>query len=281
MVTMSPRVLILRAPGTNCDEESAHAFALAGGTPERLHVNHILDNPKRLSDFQILCLPGGFSYGDDIAAGRILGNQIRHRLSDVLQSFRDAGKLIIGICNGFQILMKTDLLLAADDAGPKATLAANESRKFEDRWVRLGVAGNKCVFLSGITEMELPVAHGEGRFMTRDASTLAALRENGQLVLRYESLQRAGASPPPTVENGTEYGPARAHGQQSVPYPANPNGAVENIAGICDVSGRVFGLMPHPERFVDPTQHPNWTRSPQRDVGDGLRVFQNAVRYFR
>jgi phosphoribosylformylglycinamidine (FGAM) synthase-like amidotransferase family enzyme len=278
---MSPRVLILRAPGTNCDEESAHAFALAGGTPERLHVNRILDNPQRLTDFQILCLPGGFSYGDDIAAGRILGNQIRHRLSDVLQSFRDAGKLIIGICNGFQILMKTDLLVAADDAGPKATLAANESRKFEDRWVRLGVAGNKCVFLSGIAEMELPVAHGEGRFMTRDAATLAALRENGQLVLRYESLQRAGASSPPTVENGAEDGPARAHGQPSVPYPANPNGAVENIAGICDASGRVFGLMPHPERFVDPTQHPNWTRGPQRDFGDGLRVFQNAVRYFR
>lgn len=262
MVTMSPRVLILRAPGTNCDEESAHAFALAGGMPERLHVNRILESPQRLAEFQILCLPGGFSYGDDIAAGRILGNQIRHRLSDVLQSFRDAGKLIIGICNGFQILMKTDLLLAADDAGPKATLAANESRKFEDRWVQLGVAGNKCVFLSGIAEMELPVAHGEGRFITRDAATLAALRENGQLVLRYESLRRTGAN-------------------RSVPYPDNPNGAVDNIAGICDASGRVFGLMPHPERFVDPTQHPNWTRGPQRDVGDGLRVFQNAVRYFR
>src|SRR5262245_33999654 len=114
---MSPRVLILRAPGTNCDEESAHAFALAGGTPERLHVNRILEAPQKLANYQILCLPGGFSYGDDIAAGRILGNQIRHHLSDALQSFRDAGKLIIGICNGFQILMKTDLLLPSDSAG--------------------------------------------------------------------------------------------------------------------------------------------------------------------
>jgi phosphoribosylformylglycinamidine synthase len=258
---MSPRVLFLRAPGTNCDEESAHAFALAGGTPERLHVNRILESPQKLAEFQILCIPGGFSYGDDLAAGRILGNQMRHHLSDALQSFRDAGKLIVGICNGFQILLKTDLLLLSDSAGPTATLAANESRRFEDRWVRLAVDGNRCVFLSGIAEMELPVAHGEGRFVPRDEQTLAALRENGQLVLRYVS--RDAAKP------------------QAVGYPDNPNGAIDNIAGICDATGRVFGLMPHPERFVDPTQHPTWTRGPHRDVGDGLRVFQNAVRYFR
>jgi phosphoribosylformylglycinamidine synthase len=270
---MQPRVLILRAPGTNCDEESAHAFALAGGAPERWHVNRLLESSAKAADFQILCLPGGFSYGDDIGAGRILGNQIEHHLADTLREFRDAGKLIIGICNGFQILLKTELLLAHDASGPVATLAANDSGKFEDRWVRLAVSppdgGNPCVFLSGIEEMELPVAHGEGRFVPRDAQVLDSLRSSGQLVLKYKPLH----SRPSTLDP-----------RLSTPYPDNPNGAIDDVAGVCDPTGRVFGLMPHPERFVDPTQHPTWTRGPQRDisreVGEGLRIFQNAVRYF-
>ena len=262
---MAPRVLILRAPGTNCDEETAHAFALAGGVPERWHVNRLLENPKQLAEFQVLCLPGGFSYGDDIAAGRILGNQIRHHLSGTLQTFRDAGKLILGICNGFQILLKTELLLANDAAGPTATLAANESGKFEDRWVRLATSGSKCAFLTDIAELELPVAHGEGKFVPRDERVLTSLRESGQLVLAYAPL-----NPQLSTFNA----------QPSVPYPDNPNGAIADVAGVCDATGRVFGLMPHPERFVDPTQHPNWTRGPKREVGEGLRVFQNAVRYF-
>jgi phosphoribosylformylglycinamidine synthase I len=267
----SPRVLIVRAPGTNCDEETAHAFLLAGGAPERQHVNRVLEQPQRLADFQILCIPGGFCYGDDIAAGRILGNQIRHRLSDALQSFRDAGKLILGICNGFQVLLKTDLLLPIDQAGPLATLAANDSGHFEDRWVRLGTSSNKCVFLSEIDELELPVAHGEGKFVPRDAAALAALRENGQLVLRYMPVAKSESA-------GRQMPAPSSHA--AVPYPANPNGAIDDVAGLCDATGRVFGLMPHPERFVDPTQHPTWTRGPARDVGEGLAVFRNAVRYF-
>jgi phosphoribosylformylglycinamidine synthase len=278
---MLPRVLILRAPGTNCDEETAHAFALAGGAPERWHVNRLLEEPRKLADFQILCLPGGFSYGDDIAAGRILGNQIDHHLSEVLQTFRDAGKLILGICNGFQILLKTELLLESDAGGPVATLAANASGKFEDRWVRLVATAGKSVFLRDIDELELPVAHGEGRFVPRDEQVLQSLRDAGQLVLRYGPLERAGASTSPTVETGVEDAPARLKALTSrVPYPDNPNGAIDDVAGVCDATGRVFGLMPHPERFVDPTQHPSWTRGPQRDVGEGLRIFQNAVRYF-
>ncbi|HEY4232671.1 MAG TPA: phosphoribosylformylglycinamidine synthase subunit PurQ, partial [Lacipirellulaceae bacterium] len=249
---------------TNCDEETAHAFSLAGGSPERWHVNRVLEKPQHVGEFQILCLPGGFSYGDDIAAGRILGNQIRHHLADVLQQFRDAGKLILGICNGFQVLLKTELLLPFDQAGPAATLASNDSGHFEDRWVRLVTSGSKCVFLSEIEELELPVAHGEGKFVTRDTATLTKLREAGQLVLRYESREADSAR----------------RGSQGVAYPDNPNGAVDNVAGICDASGRVFGLMPHPERFVDPTQHPTWTRGPAREVGEGLAVFRNAVRYF-
>jgi phosphoribosylformylglycinamidine synthase len=255
-----PRVLILRAPGTNCDEETAHAFELAGGAAQRWHINRVLEAPRRLADFEIMCVPGGFSYGDDIAAGRIFGSQIQHYLADALESFREAGKLILGICNGFQVLLKTNLLLPADWNGPTATLAFNDSGHFEARWVRLAAEPGKCVFLQDIDQMELPVAHAEGRFVARDADVLTRMDRRGQLVLRYQSLR--GQIP------------------AAVAYPDNPNGSMADVAGVCDATGRVLGLMPHPERFVDPTQHPRWTRESQRAPGDGLRVFQNAVRYF-
>ena len=266
-----PKALILRAPGTNCDEETAHAFSLAGGEPERWHVNRLLEDPRRVADFQILCLPGGFSYGDDIAAGRILGSQIQHHLADVLEEFRAAGKLILGICNGFQILLKTNLLAAADDQGPTATLTLNDSGRLEARWVRLAIEPGKCVFLNGIREMELPVAHGEGKVVVRDANIFAKMEANKQLVARYAPLCSvdSGASAARTIDPNPQ-----------VPYPDNPNGATGDLAGICDPTGHVFGLMPHPERFVHWTQHPRWTREPAREVGDGLRVFQHAVRYF-
>ncbi|HJQ79514.1 MAG TPA: phosphoribosylformylglycinamidine synthase I [Lacipirellulaceae bacterium] len=258
-----PRVLILRAPGTNCDEESAHAFSLAGGAAERWHVNRVLEEPRRLAEFQILCIPGGFSYGDDIAAGRIFGNQMQNHLAQALAEFREAGKLILGICNGFQVLLKTTLLLPADERGPLATLSLNDSGRFEARWVRLAADAGNCVFLQGIHELELPVAHAEGKFVVREEALLKSMHADGRLVLRYA---------PGTARLAAESG--------LVPYPENPNGAMGDVAGICDATGRVFGLMPHPERFVDPTQHPRWTREPGRAVGDGLRVFQNAVRYF-
>ncbi len=254
-----PRVLILRAPGTNCDQETARAFELAGGLPERLHVNRVLEQPRLLADFQILCLPGGFSYGDDIGAGRILGSQIEHRLTEHFAQFKEAGKLILGICNGFQILMKSGILLPVDAEGPPATLTWNESGRFEARWVELRASGGKSIFFAGIERINLPIAHAEGKFVTRDPAILAALEKAGQVVLRY---QASGAD---------------ARGV----YPANPNGSLADVAGICDATGRVCGLMPHPERHVDPTQHPTWTRRGNRSVGDGLRVFENAVRYFR
>lgn len=256
----------MRAPGTNCDVESAHAFELAGAETESWHVNRVLENKLEVANFQVLCIPGGFSYGDDIAAGRILGNQIQHHLKDVLAEFSAAGKLIIGICNGFQILLKTNLLVSTDARGPTATLALNDSGRFEARWVRLAVQPGNCVFLQGIREMELPVAHGEGKFATRDEQTFAKLGEEQRLVMRY--TEKTGAGTP------------RLAAAPAVPYPANPNGAMGDVAGVCDATGRVFGLMPHPERFVDWTQHPRWTRGPAREAGDGLRVFQNAVRYF-
>ena len=259
-----PRVLILRAPGTNCDLETAHAFERAGGRAERLHVNRLLESPKLVDDFQILCLPGGFSYGDDVAAGRILGNQIRHHLADCLARFKDAGKLILGICNGFQILIRSGVLLPVNqDSSATATLAWNAGGRFEDRWVPLAVSSDKSIFFAGIRSMYLPVAHAEGRFVPRDVQTLKALAANGQPVLRY------GDNTTP-IENAAR-----------VAFPENPNGAIGDVAGVCDETGRVCGLMPHPERFIDPTQHPRWTREQLPAAGDGLRVFQNAVGYFR
>jgi phosphoribosylformylglycinamidine synthase len=248
---MPVKALILRAPGTNCDVETAYAFELAGAQADRVHVNRLLENPSLLAGYQILCLPGGFSYGDDIAAGRILGNQLRHHLAATLEEFKAAGKLILGICNGFQILIKSGILLPLDgERGPLATLTWNESGRYTDRWVHLEVTSHKCPFFAGIERMYLPIAHAEGKFVPRDDSALRAMEAAGQLVLRYRQDD-------------------------------NPNGAVAHVAGICDDTGRVCGLMPHPERHLDPTQHPRWTRGPMPEAGDGLRVFQNAVQFFR
>jgi phosphoribosylformylglycinamidine synthase subunit PurQ / glutaminase len=246
----NPKVLVLRAPGTNCDAETALAFERAGGNAETLHINRLLEKPAIFRQFQILCIPGGFSYGDDLGAGRILGNQIQHHLAEELARFKDDGKLMLGICNGFQVLMKSPVLLDQDAArGPAATLTTNDCGRYHDCWVRLETRGQKCVFLMGVERMYLPVAHAEGKFVARDAETLRQLDAAGQLVLRYVPAD-------------------------------NPNGAEANVAGVCDSTGRVLGLMPHPERHIDPTQHPRWTRGEAGAEGDGLQLFHNAVRYF-
>lgn len=250
-----PKILILRAPGTNCDAETAHAFRLAGGLPEVFHLNRFLESPKLANDYQVVCLPGGFSYGDDVAAGKIFANQLRHHLADVLSDFRESGKLILGICNGFQVLIKSGLLDTDDAQGSTASLTWNDSGKFIDRWVGLRISGNQCVFLQGLETLELPIAHAEGKFVVRDEAAINRLEQNGQLVLRYAHVG-------------------------GMPLPSNPNGALADVAGMCDKTGRVFGLMPHPERYVDFTQHPQWTRSEARGEGEGLAVFRNAVRYF-
>ncbi len=269
---MQPKVLILRAPGINCDVETAYAFKRTGGQAETIHVGRVLESPRRLSDFQILCIPGGFCYGDDIASGKILGVQLKHHLAGEMQEFKAAGKLILGICNGFQAMIKCGLLLDDDPVhGPPATLAWNISGHLEDRWVRLTVDGSKCVFLAGIREMYLPIAHGEGRFVARDEGILVELNRRSQLALRYAPLTACA--------NGESSGERNL--SELLPFPDNPNGAQANVAGMCDSTGRIFGLMPHPERYIDHTQHPRWTRGGGGEVGDGLRLFQNAIDYFR
>ena len=257
----TPRVLILRAPGTNCDEETEFAFEQAGARADRVHVNRLLAAPRAAADYQILCIPGGFSYGDDIAAGRILANQLRHHLYEALSEFKEAGKLILGICNGFQVLIKSGMLLPEDDQGlPPATLSWNDSGRFEDRWVRLRVVNDRCIFLQGIAALELPVAHAEGKFVVRDDQSLEQLQRQSQVALQYTSRSGDG---------------------QPAAYPDNPNGSMRAIAGICDTTGRVLGLMPHPERNIDPTHHPQWTRRPNQGPGDGAALFANAVAFFR
>jgi len=258
-----PRILILRAPGTNCDVETAYAFERAGGQAESLHLNRLLEAPQLAAEYQILCIPGGFSFGDDVAAGRIFANQIRHHLADVMQDFRAAGKLVLGICNGFQVLIKSGLLDTDDPRGPKASLSWNDSGRYLARWVQLTAVSEKCAFLADCQQLFLPIAHAEGKFVARDDKSFQHLEHAGQLVLRYSPLE------------GCPVGTSTAY---------NPNGSAGDVAGMCDTTGRVFGLMPHPERFIDPTQHPRWTRLgaglANQEVGAGLQLFRSAVRYF-
>jgi phosphoribosylformylglycinamidine synthase len=253
----TPRVLILRAPGANCDGETQFAFEQAGAVAERVHVNRLREKPGLLQRYQVLVIPGGFTYGDDVAAGKILANQLRHFLGDALQRFRDQEKLILGVCNGFQALLKAGLVLPPDEDGPLATLAGNDSGRFEDRWIYVRAAPGPCPFLKGCDRLHLPVAHGEGKLVVARPWILEGLRQAGQVVLSYVDAEgRPG------------------------PYPVNPNGSQGDVAGLCDASGRVLGLMPHPERHVLPAQHPRWTRLGLAPEGDGLRLFRNAVEFF-
>ena len=258
----APRVLILRAPGTNCDVETAHAFEVAGAKVSSIHVNRLIDSPRSGEGFQILCFPGGFSYGDDIAAGRILAERLQVHLRDLVDSFRSADRLVLGICNGFQVMMRLGIFFDDDPKEPPATLAQNHQARFEDRWVHLASANSNSVFLRGIESMYLPMAHAEGRFVFRSPEDRARMLERGQLALRY------------TDSTGEV-------SDSVLPFPANPNGAELNVAGITDSTGRIFGLMPHPERHIDFTHHPFWTRrTEQPEHGDGHRVFANAVAFF-
>jgi phosphoribosylformylglycinamidine synthase len=258
---MKPRALILRTAGTNCDGETAHAFELAGAEAALVHLNRIVQEPRNLEEFQILAIPGGFSYGDDIAAGRIFANQITHHLHDAFQSFVQAGKPIIGICNGFQVLVRTGLLpgnISGRYMGQSCTLTNNECGRFVDRWVHLAARSSRCIWTADVGRIELPVAHGEGKFIPKDESVRRALWEDDRVALVYVNPDGSAAA-------GA--------------FPANPNGSVDDIAGICDETGLVFGLMPHPERFVRSIQHPAWRTGAQTvdAQGDGLQFFRSAV----
>lgn len=258
----TPKVLILRAPGTNCEIETEFAFRLAGAQTTLMHVNRLIESPAEAQGHQILCFPGGFSYGDDIAAGRILAQQLKVHLSDMVNDFRSSDRLVLGICNGMQIMMRLGIFFE-DSATPPATLTLNRQARFEDRWVHLATSPSPCVFLRGIDKMYLPMAHAEGRLAIRDDAARSALASAGQLCLRYATAEGSATDEP-------------------LPFPTNPNGSQLNVAGLCDTTGRIFGLMPHPERHIDPTHHPFWTRrESQPEHGEGFAVFRNAVEYFK
>lgn len=257
---MSVRAVVLTGFGINCDNETQAALQRAGAEAHRVHLNDIIAEVSRLDDYHIFAVPGGFSFGDDVASGKILANRLRYKLGDALKQWVDNGKLMIGICNGFQVLVKMGILPLFDGQfAQETTLTHNDSGRFEDRWVHLKTASNtKCIWLKDVAGLSLPIRHGEGKFVPRDKEVLKRLNDNGQVALRY------------TKPDGTEAAGA---------FPWNPNGAMDDIAAICDPSGRILGMMPHPEAFVDRTNHPTWTRDDLPEEGAGLQLFRNAVEY--
>lgn len=263
-MSLKPNICILQAPGINCDEETAYAFTQAGAEAERVHISQLRSCERNLDNYQALALSGGFSYGDDIRAGKVLGLELRTQLPEDLSRFIETGKVVIGICNGFQVLVESGLLPNGRielDRAKGASLAHNHSGKFECRWGNIKVNESACRYVDpeSLGEViELPNAHGEGRFLRAGPSDYDELFEGHQVVFQYSDK----------------------YGNATEDYPANPNGSPYGITGVTDSSGVVLGMMPHPERFVDQLQHPNWRR------GEGVRpfgaiIFKNAVNYLK
>ena len=275
-MTDNVRVAVLFGFGINCDRETAAVFDMVGGTSERLHVNHLVQGNRSLEEFDILAVPGGFSFGDHLGSGRLLGNRLRFALREQLQKFVSSGKPIIGICNGFQALVKTGLLPGPENASlepdliQRASLTLNNTGRYEDRWVTLEFdSESPCIWTKGIQRIECPVRHGEGRFVMPTEMELDSLSQNHQLTVRY-------------VDPSTELGAGLS--DDLLPFPLSPNGSMRNIAGICDPTGLVFGLMPHPEAFYTMWLHPEHTSmklSEDEWEGSGLQIFRNAVEYVR
>src|SRR3989344_7432120 len=262
-MSKKPRVLVLKTEGTNCDEELFYAFKIAGGNPKIVHVNELRSKTENLNNYNILAIPGGFSYGDDIVSGKILAVELTSFFSEELRKFIERkDTLVIGICNGFQVLIRTGLLPFRTIGKMQATLTNNDSGHFECRWVNLKIEPNsKCVFLNNSAMKQFDnlvsyqVAHGEGKFFT-DEKTLEKVEREKLVVFRYIDPE----------------------GKPSRKYPENPNGSLNAIAGITDTTGRILGLMPHPERFVKIEQHPNWRRMEIKKP-QGLPIFENMIRY--
>ena len=267
----SVKALVLTGYGLNCDIETAYAFELAGAQAQRVHINALISGTVSLDDFQIMAFIGGFSWGDDHGAGVVQAVRLKTKIGENLRKFVDQGNLIIGICNGFQCLVNIGLLpgIDRDYARRSVALTFNDCGNFRDNWVNLVVNEHSpCIFTKGLDQLELPIRHGEGKFFTED-DVLEQLGNNHQIVLQY-GLADGG----------------RALGT----YPANPNGSIMDIAGICDSTGRIFGLMPHPEAFNHWSNHPDWFRKRElikRGIEDqpdgvtpGIQIFKNAVDYF-
>ena len=258
----APKVLVLRAPGINCERETHHAFERAGGSSAFLHIQQLLAAPDQLDAFRILAVPGGFSYGDDISSGRVLAQEMKARLGDRLLRFVQRGGLVLGICNGFQVLVRLGLLpCTRGTLEEEVTLTHNLSNHYECRWVTLRTQKSRCVFLPPGLTLRWPAAHGEGRLVARDPALQRLLLDEGYATALYVDDQ----------------------GQPTERYPWNPNGAPLGFAGLTDKNGRVLGVMPHPDRSYLPTHMPNWRRTVLErgalpEDGDGMVVFREMVR---
>ena len=258
MREQGPQVCVLKTDGINCDEETVNAFATAGGRPKTVHVNELRAGEESLRNYQILAIPGGFSYGDDIVSGKILALELHSYLGDQINEFVQRQKgLVLGVCNGFQVLVRTGLLPFGTMGEIQATLSHNDSGYFECRWINLKVEnGSACAFLDGMSGVvSYQVAHGEGKFFARQPE-LDRVETERLVVFRYCDVL----------------------GNPTQEYPLNPNGSLNAIAGITDSTGRILGLMPHPERFIRPTQHPNWRRMPNLEP-QGLPLFEKMVEF--
>ncbi len=266
------KAIVITGNGTNCETEMAHACRLAGfDRVEIVHISELLCGSKRLDDYDFLNLPGGFLDGDDLGSAKAGANRILHaavaggeeKLFAQFTRFIAAGKLIFGVCNGFQLLVKLGMLPGFDGRYSRqtATLTFNDSGRFEDRWVHLRVdPTSPCIFTRGIAGLYLPVRHGEGKFVSQDEEILGRLHREHLIALEYSDERYEAATPD---------------------YPANPNGSVDGIAGICNQTGRIFGMMPHPEAFLHRTNHPRWTREELPEEGAGLALFRNAAAFLR
>ncbi|MBI4176456.1 MAG: phosphoribosylformylglycinamidine synthase I [Candidatus Aenigmarchaeota archaeon] len=261
------RTAVLYGGGLNCDIETAHAvktadaFGHAGAEADRVLLGRLMDRPDDLLRYDILAIPGGFSYADDLGAGVVLANKLKRKLGEQLYRFIEEGRPVIGICNGYQALVKGGFLPGLDgERKQQVTLTYNDSGRFEDRWVTLEVTSEKCIFTKDIDDLiDLPVRHGEGKFVAANCNTLTRLRNNDMIVFKYVSR----------------------YGEDDPGYPENPNGSEDDIAAICNERGNVLGIMPHPEGYMFPWQHPRWTREGLPEEGLGMQIFRNAVKYVR
>ncbi len=257
------RVLVITGLGLNCEVETAEAFRLVGATPENVHLLDLLDGRRRLADYQIVAFPGGFAFGDHLGAGFVFANKIRWLLYESLVEFIEGGGLAIGICNGFQTMVRLGMLpgFDGDYRTPRATLAPNDKLGYWDTWVKLRTdADSPCLWTRGVGELELPSRHGEGKFLAQSPEIVERLEAEHLVPVRY-------------VDES---------GESTEAWPANPNGSPGGIAGICDPSGRLFGLMPHPDAFLFPFQHPQYFARKARgealpEEGGGLAIFRSGV----
>ena len=259
------KALVITGFGLNCERETAYAFRLAGADPVQVHLSDVLAGQRTLDEFHILAFIGGFAFGDHLGAATVFANRLKYRLREELERFVDAGRLIIGICNGFQTIARLGLVPAVDGLRfePQIALAPNSRGVFRDAWVMLRAdPESPCVFTRNIDLLPLPIRHGEGRFVPADDRVFSQIQARHHAPLRYVDPE---------------------NGMPTIEYPDNPNGSLDAIAGVCDPSGRVFGLMPHPEAYLSPFNHPHWTRQKINGVlppeGLGLQVFRNAVMF--